>query len=84
MVASFARAADAPATLVSGGEAEPIHSAVIRQEAWTRTLSAACAWRPSGDLKEGLWTVTADRPKGMDLDPHEYYSEAPYLLARSG
>ena len=29
-------------------------------------------------LKEGPWTVTSDRPKGLDLDPHEYYSESPY------
>ena len=31
-------------------------------------------------MKEGPWTVTADRPVGVtpDPDPHDYYSEAPY------
>jgi hypothetical protein len=78
VVASFARAADTPATLVSGDEAEPIRSAVIRQEAWTQDPVRRLRLEAERHLKEGLWTVTADRPKGIDLDPHEYYSESPF------
>jgi hypothetical protein len=77
VVAFFARAADTPATLVSGDEAEPIHSAVIRQEAWTQDPVRRLRLEAERYLKEGAWTVTADRPKGIDLDPHEYYSESP-------
>jgi hypothetical protein len=78
VVASLARAADTPTTLVSGDEAEPIHSAVIRQEAWTQDPVRRLRVDAERRLKEGPWTVTADRPKGIDLDPHEYYSESPF------
>lgn len=65
-------------TLILADEAEPIHSAIIRKEAWTldpvRRLRAAADKR----LKEGPWSVTPDRPQGVDIDPHDYYSQAPY------
>jgi hypothetical protein len=65
-------------TLVSDAEAEPIHSAIVRKESWTvepvRRLRAEAERR----LKEGPWTVTAERPQGVAMDIHEYYSEAPY------
>ena len=77
-LASFARGADTPATLVSGDEAEPIHSAVIRQEAWTQDPVRRLRLEADRRLKDSGWTVTADRPKGIDLDPHEYFSESPY------
>jgi len=64
-------------TLVSDDEAEPIHSAILRKEAWTiesvRNLRADAEKR----LQQGPWTVTADRPKDLDIDTHDYYSEAP-------
>jgi hypothetical protein len=65
-------------TLVSEDEAEPIHSAIVRKEAWT--LDPVRHLRVDADrrMKEGPWTVTADRPKGVELDVHDYYSEAPY------
>jgi len=65
-------------TLVSDDEAEPIHSAIVRKEAWT--LDAVRRLRAEAEkrLKEGPWTVTSDRPKDLDLDVHDYYSEAPY------
>ena len=70
-------------TLVSEDEAEPIHSAIIRKEAWTldsvRRLRAEAEKR----MREGPWTVTSDRPKGIDLDPHDYYSEDPYWWPNS-
>jgi hypothetical protein len=77
LAATFTQA-DIPMTLVSEDEAEPIHSAVIRKEAWT--LDPVRRLRADADrrMKEGPWSVTADRPKNVDLDPHEYYSEAPY------
>jgi hypothetical protein len=78
VVASFARAADAPATLVSSDEAEPIRSAVVRQEAWTQDPVRHLRLEADRYLKEGPWTVTADRPKDVDLDAHIYFSESPY------
>ena len=60
---SCVRAADIPMTLVSDGEVEPIHSAIIRKEAWTldsvRRLRAEAEKR----MREGPWTVTSDRPR---------------------
>jgi hypothetical protein len=65
-------------TIVSDAEAEVIHSAVARKEAWTiepvRRLRADAERR----MKEGPWNVTSDRPVGIEMDVHEYYSEAPY------
>jgi hypothetical protein len=59
-------------------EAEPIHSAIIRKETWTldpvRHLRAEAEKR----LHEGPWTGTSDRPTDLQLDLHDYYSEAPY------
>jgi len=65
-------------TLVSDDEAEPIHSAIIRKEAWT--LDAVRHLRAEAEkrLHEGPWTVTSERPRDLDLDVHDYYSEAPY------
>ncbi|HEV3202168.1 MAG TPA: alginate lyase family protein [Bryobacteraceae bacterium] len=65
-------------TLVSEDEAEPIHSAIIRKEAWT--LDTVRRLRAEADrrMSQGPWSVTSERPKGIDLDPHDYYSEAPY------
>ena len=67
-------------TLVSDDEAEPIHSAIIRKEAWT--LDAVRRLRAEAEkrMKDGPWSVTAERPKSieLDLDAHDYYSQAPY------
>ena len=77
-VAVCLHAADVPRTLVSENEIDPIRSAIIRKEAWT--LDPVRRLRAEADkrLKEGPWTVTAERPQGVELDPHDYYSEAPY------
>jgi hypothetical protein len=64
-------------TLVSEEEAEPIHSAIIRKEAWTQDSVGRLRAEAEKRLKEGPWSVTSDRPKGIELDTHEYYSEAP-------
>jgi len=64
-------------TLVSEDEAEPIHSAIIRKEAWTQDPVRRLRAEAEKRLKEGPWSVSLDRPKGVDLDSHEYYSEAP-------
>jgi hypothetical protein len=76
--AGFVQAAEIPMTLVSDDEAEPIHSAIVRKEAWT--LEAVRHLRAEAEkrLREGPWTVTSDRPKDLDVDVHDYYSEAPY------
>jgi hypothetical protein len=77
LAASLVHATTIPMTVVSEDEAEPIHSAIARKEAWTlepvRRLRAEAEKR----IKEGPWTVTSDRPRG-EIDPHDYYSEAPY------
>jgi hypothetical protein len=78
LAASFVRA-DIPMTLVSEDEAEPIHSAIIRKEAWTQDPVRRLRVEADKRMKEGPWSVTTDRPKGVDLDPHEYYSEAAYF-----
>jgi hypothetical protein len=78
LAVSYARAADIPMTLVSEDEAEPIHSAIIRKEAWTQDAVRRLRSDADRHMKEGPWTVTSERPKGVDLDPNDYYSEAPY------
>ncbi|HLH20390.1 MAG TPA: alginate lyase family protein, partial [Bryobacteraceae bacterium] len=73
-----AAAADVPRLLLTEEEAEPIHSAIIRKETWT--LDPVRRLRADADrrLREGPWSVTTDRPADLQLDPHDYYSEAPY------
>jgi len=65
-------------TLLSEDEAEPIHSAILRKEPWT--LDAVRRLRAEADkrLHEGPWTVTADHPVDANLDPHDFYGEAPF------
>jgi Alginate lyase len=77
LLAPLVHASVIPMTLLSEDEAEPIHSAIIRKEAWTQDSVARLRAEADKRLKEGPWSVTTDRPKGVDLDPHEYYSEAP-------
>jgi hypothetical protein len=76
--AACASAASVPRTLVSEDEAEPIHSAIVRKEAWTQDAVRRLRAEADRRLREGPWTVTAERPSGVELDPHDYYSEAPY------
>ena len=73
-----AQAADIPRTLVSADEADPIHSAIIRKEAWTLAPVSAFAPKPRRRLKEGPGPSRPTVPQGVVLDPHDYYSEAPY------
>ncbi|HEX3747237.1 MAG TPA: alginate lyase family protein [Bryobacteraceae bacterium] len=77
LVATFSQA-DIPMTLVSEDEAEPIHSAIIRKEVWTQDPVRRLRADADRRMREGPWSVTTDRPKGVDVDPHEYYSEAAY------
>jgi hypothetical protein len=65
-------------TLVSEDEVEPIHSAIVRKEAWTLDAVRRLRVEAEKRMKDGPWTVTSDHPKSVDIDPHEYYSEAPY------
>ncbi len=65
-------------TLVSEDEAEPIHSAIARKEAWTQDSVRRLRADADRRMKDGPWTVTSDRPKGVAFDIHDYYSEAPY------
>jgi len=65
-------------TVVSDAEADPLRSAITRKELWTQ--DAARRLRAAADrrMKEGPWSVTYERPRGIELDAHDYYSEAPY------
>lgn len=65
-------------TLLSDNEAEPIHSAIVRKEAWTQDSVRRLRLEADKRMREGPWTVTSDRPKNAELDVHEYYSEDPY------
>ena len=76
-MASLVHATAIPMTLVSEDEAEPIHSAIVRKEAWTQDPVRRLRAEADRRVKEGPWSVTTDRPKGVDLDVHDYYSEAP-------
>jgi hypothetical protein len=72
-------AADMPMTLISENEAEPIHGAILRKEAWTQDAVRRLRADADKRLTQGPWTVTASRPKNIELDLHDYYSEAPYF-----
>jgi hypothetical protein len=72
------QAAGIPMTLISDDEADPIHSAIIRKEAWTQDAVRRLRAEADKRVKEGPWSVTSDRPAGLELDPRDYYSEAPY------
>jgi hypothetical protein len=78
LVSFSVRAADVPMTLLSEDEAEPIHSAIIRKEAWTQDAVRRLRMEAEKRLKEGVPSVTFERPVGIALDAHDYYSEAPY------
>jgi len=65
-------------TLLSENEADPIHSAIVRKEAWTVDSVRRLRAEADKKLKEGPWTVTSDRPTNPAVEPHEYYSEALY------
>jgi hypothetical protein len=80
LIAFVVQAADNPVTLVSGDEAEPIHSAIMRREAWTQDAVRRLRAEADKHLKDGPWSVTFERPKSLelDLDVHDYYSQAPY------
>lgn len=83
LAASCALAAGIPMTLVSDAEAEPIHSAIVRKESWTVEPVRRLRADAERHLKDGLLSVTTDRPTGIALDVHEYYSEAPYWWPQS-
>ncbi len=65
-------------TLVSEAEAEPMHSAVVRKEAWTIEPVRRLRLEAERRSREGPWSVTFERPAGVDVDAHDYYSQAPY------
>ncbi len=66
-------------TLISENEAEPIHGAILRKEAWTQDAVRRLRADADKRMSQGPWTVTAVRPKNIELDVHDYYSEATYF-----
>jgi hypothetical protein len=77
-LASSALGAGIPMTLVSDAEAEVLHSAIGRKEAWTLDSVRRLRADAEKHLKDGPWSVTTDRPPGIAMDVHDFYSEAPY------
>jgi len=67
-----------PQTLISVDEAVPIHSAIVRKETWTLDPVRRLREEAEKRLREGPWSVTSDRPPDLQIDVHDYYSEAPY------
>ena len=64
-------------TLVSEDEAEPIHSAIVRKEAWTQDAASRLRAEAEKRMRETPGTIPSERPNIPELDPHDYYSEAP-------
>ena len=71
-------------TLVSDSEAEALHSAIVRKEAWTLDAVRRLRVEAERRTKEGPWSVTSERPQGIAMDIHEFYSEAPYYWPQDG
>jgi hypothetical protein len=80
---SCVHAAGIPMTLVSDAEAEALHSAIVRKETWTLDPVRRLRADAERHLKEGPWSVTTERPPGIAMDIHDYYSEAPYWWPQS-
>jgi hypothetical protein len=78
-IAVSAAAAPSPMTLLSDEEADSLRSAIGRKEAWTLDPARRLRIDAERRLTQGPWTVTSDRPAGVALDPHDYYSDAPYF-----
>lgn len=78
------RAADIPMTLVSDAEAETLHSAILRKEAWTLESVRHLRMDAEHRMKDGPWSVTTERPPGIAMDIHDFYSEAPYWWPQDG
>lgn len=78
LLALSVQAASQPMTIVSEDEADPLRSAITRNEAWTRESARRLRADADRRMTIGPWTVTSDRPAGLLLDVHDYYSEAPY------
>ena len=76
LTAIFCCAGEIPKTLISEDEFEPIHSAIVRKEAWTVDAVRRLRAEAEKQMKEGPWSVTTDRPQNIEIDPHDYYSEA--------
>jgi hypothetical protein len=78
LLAVCGEAAVPPMTLVSDNEADPLRSAITRNEAWTRESAQRLRADANKRMTQGPWNVTTERPVDLPLDPHDYYSEAPY------
>src|ERR1035438_1447958 len=83
-VVSCAHAVGIPMTLVSDSEAEAMHSAIVRKEAWTLDSVRHLRAEAERHAKDGPWSVTTERPPGVALDIHDFYSEAPYWWPQDG
>jgi hypothetical protein len=73
-----AQAAEPDLLLLLPNEAAAIREGYDRGDA--RLAAAAERLRKSADraMKEGPWSVTFHRPKGIPAGPHDFFSEGPY------
>ena len=69
LAAIFVCAGELPKTLISQDESEPIHSAIVRKEAWTVDAVRRLRADAEKQMKEGPWSVTAERPKNVYRSP---------------
>jgi len=60
-----------PMLLLSEDDSRAITASIQRNPAALRRLADAA-------LTRGPWNITGHRPKGIEVPPHEYYSEGPY------
>jgi len=75
--AAYASSAD-PALMLSGSDAEQIRRAVAQHADWASGPAGRLRAEAGRCLKEGPWSVTYERPKGLAIDSHDYYSEGTY------
>jgi hypothetical protein len=75
-----ARAEDGPKRLVllSQADARAIAAGIKRNDPEFAAGAASLRKLADAALEKGPWNITGHRPKGIEVPPHEYYSEGPY------
>lgn len=64
--------------LLRGADARSIAEAIRRNDPKFAEPASQLRAVANAALEKGPWNITDHRPKGIDVPPHEYYSEGPY------
>src|SRR5216684_1218782 len=64
--------------LLSSDEAHAIREAIRAKDPRYSDDLSELRNLADGALEKGPWSVTFSRPTGIEVPPHEYYSEGPY------